>query len=127
MADDTGDNRARRRRIGWLVGSAAAVLVVVAGAVLSLSAYHRRQQSTAFPAGTCFQVYGETGIATTDGLREVSGRVKVVDCGRAHDAEVTRTARQPSDCAADGAWLKTLDQIRCVTFTTTVGHSAAPS
>ncbi|TQJ26074.1 hypothetical protein FBZ33_6454 [Micromonospora sp. A202] len=127
MADDTGDNKARRRRALWLAGSSVVVLVVLAGAVLSLGAYHRRQRSGAFPAGTCFQVFGETGIATTDGLREVSGRVKVVNCASAHDAEVTRTVHRPSDCAADGAWLETLDQIRCVTFTTTVGHPASPS
>ncbi|MET8041528.1 hypothetical protein ABZU25_11735 [Micromonospora sp. NPDC005215] len=124
MADDTGDNKARRRRIVWLVGSAA---VVVAGAVLSICIDHRYQRSGVFQAGTCFQMNGETGIVTTDGLREVSGRVKVVDCGSAHDAEVTRTARHASDCAADGAWLKSLDQIRCVTFTTNVGHAASPS
>jgi hypothetical protein len=116
MADVTGGNKPRRRRIAWLVVSAA---VVVAGAAVSFGVHLWHQNSAPFRAGTCFQVVDDTGIVATDGLREVSGRVKTVDCGTGHNAETTRTARHVADCAAEGAWLKSVGEIYCVTFTRT--------
>ncbi|MFG1868449.1 hypothetical protein [Micromonospora arborensis] len=112
MGDDTGRNKPRRRRIAWLVVPAA----VVVGVVVSFGVRHWYQQSGSFHVGTCFEVGNETSIVATGGLREVSGRAKVVGCEAAHDAEITRTTHDVSDCAADGAWLKSAGQTYCVTL-----------
>ncbi|MEU7800819.1 hypothetical protein AB0B10_16275 [Micromonospora arborensis] len=85
--------------------------------VVSFGVRHWYQQSAPFHVGTCFEMGDDTSIVATGGLREVSGRAKVVGCETAHDAEITRTTRDVSDCAADGAWLKSLGQTYCVTLT----------
>ncbi|MEV4496245.1 hypothetical protein AB0J84_11130 [Micromonospora arborensis] len=121
MGDDTGRNKPSRRRIAWLVVPAA---VVVIGVVVSFGVRHWHQQSGSFHVGTCFEVGKDTSIVATGGLREVSGRVKVVGCEAAHDAEITRTTRDVSDRAADGAWLKSGAQTYCVTLDRT--YSALP-
>ncbi|MBM7493386.1 hypothetical protein JOD64_004608 [Micromonospora luteifusca] len=113
MADDTGGDKPRRRRIAWSVVAAA---VVVVGVVVSLGVRHGYQDSGPFHVGTCFQVGDDTSVVATGGLREVGGRAAVVDCETVHDAEITRATRDVSDCAADGAWLKSRGQIYCVTL-----------
>ncbi|MFI7609362.1 hypothetical protein ACIBTV_30210 [Micromonospora sp. NPDC049366] len=115
MADDTRGNKPRLRRTVWIVVPAVVVVVVV-GVAVSLHVRHWYEHSAPFHVGTCFQVTDDTSIVATGGLREVSGRAKVVDCGTAHDAEITRTAHDASGCAADGAWLESIGQIYCVTL-----------
>ncbi|TNH29933.1 hypothetical protein FHG89_10135 [Micromonospora orduensis] len=112
MADDIERDKPRRRRIAlWIALSAVAVI----GAVAFYAVRHTYQSSGAFRVGTCFLVNDDTSISEAAGLREVSGRAKVVSCGTAHDAEITRTARHPSGCSPEGAWLNSRDQIYCVT------------
>ncbi|GGO25464.1 hypothetical protein [Micromonospora parathelypteridis] len=115
MADDTGVNKPRRRRIAWLVALAA----VLVGVAVTFGVRNWDQHSGSFHVGTCFQVGDDTSIVATDGLREVSGRARVVGCETAHDAEIIRTARDVSECSADGAWLISLGQIYCVTLNKT--------
>ncbi|MBG6069388.1 hypothetical protein [Micromonospora ureilytica] len=113
MADDIEPGKPRRRGLALWV---ALSTVVVLGAGAFFGVRHMCQSFGAFRVGTCFLVDDGTSISEAGGLREVSGRAKVVGCGTAHGAEITRTARHPSDCGAEGAWLKSRDQIFCVTL-----------
>ncbi|GAA1828509.1 hypothetical protein GCM10009682_54450 [Luedemannella flava] len=115
MAD--GVERANSRRIIWWIAAGAAlatVAVVAVGVIAFLGARGWGRQTGSFVVGTCFNTGDETGLIEADGLREVAGRAYIVDCGTDHDAELTRTAERASECAAEGAWLKSLDQIYCV-------------
>lgn len=105
------DRGKRRRRVVWWIVPAAVVVVV---ALACLGVRHELQSSGAFHVGTCFQITDNTGIVATGGLREVTGRAKVVNCGTTHDGEITRAVRNASDCTAEGAWLDSLEQIYCV-------------
>jgi len=111
MPDDMERDKPHWRRIAWWVVPPA---VVVLGTVVFLGVVHEDQDSGQFHVGTCFQAVRDTGIVAADGLRQVTGRAKVVDCGAAHDAQITRTARLASDCAAEGVWLESRQQIYCV-------------
>ncbi|MFG1950134.1 hypothetical protein [Micromonospora sp. NPDC048830] len=106
-------DRARRRRIAWWIAPPA---VVVLGLVAFLGVRFAYRDPGPFHVGTCFLVGGDTGIVEAGGLREVTGRAKAVGCETAHDAEITRTARHPSDCGAEGAWLKSRQQTYCVSL-----------
>ncbi|GAA2219521.1 hypothetical protein ACFY2R_06720 [Micromonospora olivasterospora] len=114
MGNHIEHDKARRRRIAWWITPPA--VVVALGVVAFLGVRHSYQDPGPFRVGTCFLAGDDTGIAEAGGLREVSGRAKVVGCGTAHSAEITRTARHPSDCRAEGAWLNSRGQIYCVTF-----------
>lgn len=107
------DKSLRRRVLSWLVPAIVIAAVAAAvGAVLGIR--HELQSTDAFHVGTCFQAIDETNVVETSGLRELSGRAKVVSCGTQHDAEITRAVRQPSDCQAEGAWLNSREQTYCV-------------
>jgi hypothetical protein len=113
VADAVERKQLRRRQVAlWIVSPT----VVILGAVAVLGLRHTFHSSGPFHVGVCFQATKDTGVIAADGLRQISGRAKVVDCGTTHDAEITRTARQASDCAVEGAWLKSRDQIYCVTY-----------
>ncbi len=110
MASDTGHHQPRWRRIALWVAPPAVVVLGTVG-FLGVRQY---QDSGVFHVGTCFQVSSDTGIVSAGGLRQLTGRAKVVDCGTAHDARITRMARTAADCTAEGAWLKSREQVYCV-------------
>jgi hypothetical protein len=105
-----GMERSPRRRIAWWVVPVGLVF----GAVAFLGTWHVYHDAGPFHVGSCFQMDGDTGVVPVGGLRQVSGRAKVVNCGTSHDAEITRTADDSSDCASDGAWLDSRGQLYCV-------------
>lgn len=113
MADAVERKPLRRWPVAlWIVSSTALIL----GAAAFFGLRHPADRSGPFHVGVCLQATEDTGVIAADGLRQISGRAKVVDCATTHDGEITRTVRQASDCAVEGAWLISRDQIYCVTY-----------
>jgi hypothetical protein len=111
VPDEVERDKPRRRRIVlWLLLPA----LVVVGTVGLLGVVHRLQDPGPFHVGTCFQIGKEGGVVAADGLRKVVGRAKIVDCSAAHDARMTRKVRHASDCATEGASLKSRGYTYCV-------------
>jgi len=105
------------RRIRRLVWWVAPPIVLVILALAGLRLLHVYQTGGVFHVGTCFQRDENTGVVAADGLREVTGRAKVVSCSDSHDGEITRAVNRSSDCAHEGAWLYSRSQTYCVVLT----------